>query len=240
MQALATNPSAKKPIRRQETERQRYPELKRARDYYGNQALDLATQKLLTTVEEAFPDGRAGILLALEGAGPLSERLQGLYDRIRFADETKPLHIILADSAVSAIVFLRTLQQGQEALRHLVAKLKANDALPALVSDLIKSALSYSGICGECCGTGRDEKYECAECEGKGTVFKSGPHKKWAAEQIFRITQLVEEKVPQLNVQTNVGVKMEGLAEQFAKLSYSALTDSAKLVEAESVRVEPN
>jgi hypothetical protein len=185
-----------------------------------------------------FPDG--------------DEKLDAFRDAFE-ADPKAPLPELCKRAGLRPAALLAALRAAADTFEREVAKLKATQALPAVIDDLKAHALPRLRRCPRLCtridGMGPKtmirlgaDTQVCPECEGNGQYEQESVYKEWATDRLTEITKLRGEKGPLVAVQNNNNTANlslgagSGFMEQMIALSDKILQRSppqAAIVEAE-------
>lgn len=161
------------------------------------------------------------------GKVPLEEGLMAVRDtlnkdQLKLLDllrlpSRKTLSRLMAESGVEVTGVMKAYARGAVELGRVQAVIEAHRNLPALIKDLYTHALSGTGVCDACGGLGkllgradgRKETKPCYFCSGSGITSPSDL-KQFATTKLLEVTKQTGERGPLVNVQQNVGIRVEG------------------------------
>lgn len=157
---------------------------------------------------------------------------------------------LLAESGAELTGVMTAYTRGALLLGQTQAIIEAARNLPRVAKDLAAHALDGTGVCDVCAGSGKvaprkgglEETKACPMCRGEGTKITTSKHKEFAVEKILEIGKMVEKRGPMVQVNQQVGVKVNGgggsTMETFALMADEILHGRGKspdVVEAEVV-----
>lgn len=189
--------------------------------------------KVIRKFERELTGGKDDIIEkmeALEGKGELTKEQFSVLDQLK----KKPnitLERAIVEAGARPLSVMDAYARGCVALSKMQALIVAHQGLPAVVRDLFRHAIDGTSICDVCVGAGAvplrpgAEKLtqSCPRCLGKGAVFASPSElKEFAVQKILEVTKMTEKNGPTVNVQTNVGVKVNGSGSVLEKMSLLA------------------
>lgn len=125
---------------------------------------------------------------------------------------------LVADAQAEPTGVLRAYARGCIELGKVGAAIEAHRNLPAIPKELYKMALDREDVCKVCGGTGtckgkvtdRMETIPCPNCGGEKTIIRESAHKEFAINKLLEITKLTEKGGATVNVNTAIGVKVNG------------------------------
>lgn len=191
------------------------------------------TAKVIRKFERELTGGKDDIMEkmeALEGKGELNKEQFSILEQLR----KKPnitLERAIVEAGARPLAVMDAYAKGCVALSKMQALIVAHQGLPAVVRDLFRHAIDGSAICDVCVGAGKVPlrpgaetlSQGCPRCMGKGEVFVSPSElKEFAVQKILEVTKMTEKNGPTVNVQTNVGVKVNGSGGVLEKMSLLA------------------
>jgi hypothetical protein len=162
------------------------------------------------------------------GKDDVAEKLEAVQDRltkeqIRLLEllklpSKKGLVLLTAESGAEPVALMKAYATGCIELGKLEAAMEAHRNLPSIIKQLYKDALDRSAVCMQCGGTGtlhlkstdHKESKSCQLCQGSGIISTSSDHKEFAITKIMEATKLIGKEPPQVNVTTQIGVKVGG------------------------------
>lgn len=173
-------------------------------------------KRLMNKFEENIggKDELADKLTAIEDS--LNKEQKRLLALLRVSNQ-RGLSRLLAESGAEPVGVLKAYARGCIELGKIDAAIEAHRNLPALIKDLYCMALSKKGVCDACGGTGKllktsqaaKETRPCYFC-GETGILDASALKQFATQKLLEVTKQIGEKGPLVNVQTNVGVKIDG------------------------------
>lgn len=178
--------------------------------------------------------GREEVMAALvaieEKLSPTNKRV---LDTLR-AHPNAQLAFCIAKAKAEPVHVVKQVIEGQMALgkAEALAELARNQG--SLMRDLLRHALDKEEKCLVCLGYGKvpfdpkakfdpdkENNLPCTACGGSGATMASSKHKEWAMKKALEVAELgpASEKGVQVNVQTAIGVKVEGASTRLAQLA---------------------
>lgn len=212
------------------------------------------TAKVVRKFETELTGGRDDLiekLEAAEGGGELTKAQFGILDQLR-KRPTISLERAIVNAGASPLAVMDGYAKGCVVLSKMQALIVAHQGLPAVVRDLFRHAIDGTSICDVCVGAGKVPTRagsstlgpECPRCRGIGKVYASPSDlKEFAVQKILEVTKMTEKAGQNINIQTNVGVKVGGGGSVLDKLS--TMTDEIlygkkpDVIEAEKVEEKP-
>ncbi|MGH7274449.1 MAG: hypothetical protein ACREIQ_08345, partial [Nitrospiria bacterium] len=203
---------------------------------------------------EAVTEGKDDIAEKLEAVqGSLSKEGQHFLSLIKDKKEgRKSVAHLVAEAGWRPLAAMEAYAKGAIALGKLEAATLAAKEQPAIVKDLMRHALDQTDVCMTCVGAGRvprapgqtKEKDVCPACEGRGKRLTISEHKEFSMGKLLEYTQMIPKAGGMnVNVQQNVGVKVDGGGSFMAKVlraNEEVLYGREKVVEAEVVQSADN
>lgn len=195
--------------------------------------------------------GKDDIAEKLEAVAPdLNKDLKVLLNIIKNPNKWS-LARIVAESHAEPVALMKAYAQGAIELGKIDAAIEAHRNLPAIIKELYKLVLTKQKVCQYCGGTGslhkrnsdHKESLPCKWCQGKGNWEEENEHKEFAINKLLEVTKLVGKEPPQINVNTQVGVKVDGAGNGSFMERIMATTDevlyakqrSGKVIEGEVI-----
>lgn len=209
------------------------------------------TAKIIRKFERELTGGKDDIiekLEALEGEGNLTKAQFAILDQLR----KKPnitLERAIVEAGANPLAVMDAYARGCVVLSKMQALIVAHQGLPSVVRDLFRHAIDGTSICDVCVGAGKvpsragatNLTQDCPRCRGLGNVYTSPSElKEFAVQKILEVTKMTEKAGQNINIQTNVGVKVGGGGTVLDRLSLLAdevlYGKKEKPIEAEIVR----
>lgn len=139
-----------------------------------------------------------------------------------------PRAIAMAGADIAQV--MTSYAKGALFLGQVESAIEAQRNMPRVVKDLVGHAIDRDDVCQLCYGTGTvaarkgllEETQVCPMCRGDRVTMTSSKHKEFAVQKLLEITKMIE-RAPLVNVQQNVGVKVEAGAGALSKVA--ALAD---------------
>jgi hypothetical protein len=160
---------------------------------------------------------------------------------------------LMAEANVRPTKVIERYAAGALALGKMEAAIEVAREQPNIIKDLLRHALDQTEVCQTCVGTGvvkdragsSKESTPCPMCEGRRTKLSVSKHKEFAVEKVMEFSGMVQkEKGTTVNVQQNVGIKVNGggtFMDKVLRTSDEVLYGKhAPAVEAEVVQPEDN
>jgi hypothetical protein len=201
------------------------------------------------TVVKKFVDnigGKEDLAEKLEAVGEeLNATQKKLLDLLHDPLRTRhSLSRLIAESGTEPVSIMKLYARGAIELGRVEAAIEAHKGLPALIRNLYKHAFEGLGICDVCAGIGKTKVQAgqgskegpiCWKCQGSGKMETTSPHKEFAVQKLLEVTKSVGKDGTNINIQTNVGVKIggEGILEKVIKASDEVLWGKSDVVDAE-------
>lgn len=191
------------------------------------------TAKVIRKFERELTGGKDDIiekLEAVEGEGNLTKAQFAILEQLRHKPNIT-LERAIVEAGANPLAVMDGYARGCVVLSKMQALIVAHQGLPAVVRDLFRHAIDGTSICDVCVGAGKvtiragstQLGPDCPRCRGIGTVYASPSElKEFAVQKILEVTKMTEKAGQNINIQTNVGVKVGTGGTVLDKLSVMA------------------